>query len=100
MSAEGGPRGPSWPPEIEGAITAHRRILEILLSTLAVARGDGTRLLDEIEDRIGYRDAHEDPGAEPDLAYSIERASDGELRRLLRSAREMVRTAGDGGPRD
>lgn len=94
MSGDAGPQGPSWPPQVEGAISAHRRILELLLAGLALARGDGGRLLDELEDRLGYRDAHEDPGVEPDLAFSIEKSADDEIARLMRAARDIVAAAG------
>jgi uncharacterized membrane protein YebE (DUF533 family) len=88
-----GPRGDSWPPEVEGALIAHRRVLELLLATLAAARKDGGSLVDDLERRLSFQDFHEDPGVEPDPAYAIERASDQELRRLLRSVRDMVAAA-------
>lgn len=88
-----GPIGDSWPPEVEGAIIAHRRVLELLLATLAAARKDGGSLVDDLERRLGFQDAHEDPGVEPDPAYAIQRASDQELQRLLKSVREMVAAA-------
>ena len=82
--------GLALPAEIEGALNAHRRMIELIVTLLGELRGDALSLVQDIERRVGYRDHHEDPGSEPDIAFAVERASDDELRRLLRNIRDAV----------
>jgi hypothetical protein len=89
-----GPSGESWPPDVEGTLIAHRRVLELLLATLAAAGAEGGALLDDIERRLAGGDAQEDPGVEPDGAFAVQRAADAEVRRLIREARAMAAAAG------
>ncbi|MEJ1157145.1 hypothetical protein [Prosthecomicrobium sp. N25] len=79
------------PPDIEGVLTIHRKLLSALLAA-AAERDAG--FLDRVEAELEYRDAHEDPGAEPDLAFAVESAADAELKRLLASARRTMRLGG------
>jgi hypothetical protein len=78
----------SLPPQFEGILHAHRRLIA---AVLAAAAEQDPGLLDRIEEQAGYRDAHEDPGAEPDLAFALEAAADAELKRLLAAARREMR---------
>lgn len=89
----GGPTGNGWPPDIEGAITAHRKLLQVLVVLMAEQTGRGAELVGAIEQRLGYQDHQEDPGFEPDAAFAVERAADGEVQRLLRTVREMIAAA-------
>ncbi|WP_075216818.1 hypothetical protein [Mongoliimonas terrestris] len=88
-----GPTGNGWPPDIEGAITAHRKILQVLVALMAEHTGRGADLVGEIEQHLGYQDHQEDPGVEPDAAFAVERAADGEVHRLLRTVRDMIAAA-------
>ncbi|WP_181706212.1 hypothetical protein [Chthonobacter rhizosphaerae] len=88
-----GPTADSWPPEIEGALIAHRKLLEILIAVLASGRPAGADPIGEIERRLGYQDQQEDPGFEPDRAFAVARAADAEMERLLRSARDIIAAA-------
>ncbi len=83
------PQGPI-PPQIEGALIAHRKLLELLISMLAAERGDTTALIDDLERRLFYQDGEEDPGAEPDQAFAAQTEAGNELRRLLRSVRAAL----------
>lgn len=89
----GGATGNGWPPDVEGAITAHRKLLEVLIALMAEESGRGAELVGEIERRLGYQDHQEDPGFDPDAAFAVERAADGEVKRLLRTVRDMIAAA-------
>lgn len=78
------------PTEIEGALAAHRKLLELIVTLLGELKGDALALVDEIERRIGHADHSEDPGAEPDPAFAVEHSTDDELKRVLRNVRAAV----------
>lgn len=81
---------------VEAMLIAHRRLIRLLLAE-AAARDPG--LIERASAQFGYRDAHEDPGSEPDLAFAIEIAAQRELDDLLRGALPE-RSADSEGQRD
>lgn len=81
---------PSLPPEVEGVLSAHRQILELLLAAAAVSGPAGEATLERLELRLAAPDASEDPGAVLDESFAIQRALDAEVRRMVRNARAIA----------
>ncbi len=78
------------PPAAEGALLAHRRLIEAVFAVLVADHADGHGVIDDVERRIGAPDGQEDPGAVPDRAFAVERAAEAEIARTLRAVRERL----------
>lgn len=78
------------PAAAEGALLAHRRLIEAVFAALVADHPDGHGVIDEVERRVGVPDGQEDPGAVPDRAFAVEKAADAEIARTLRAVRERL----------
>lgn len=77
------------PEEIEGRLTAQRRVLQWLLTRAVRSPGELDALLEALDEPFPPADHQEDPGAVPTGAFAQMAAATAEMRLLL----EPVKTA-------
>lgn len=75
------------PEEIEGRLTAQRRVLQWLLGHTIESREDFEALVASLDEEFPPPDHQEDPGAVPVAAFAIIAAATAETRLLLESVR-------------
>lgn len=85
------------PEEIEGRLTAQRRVLRWLLEHLAVDAEGLDALLAELDEPTIPQDHQEDPGAVPAEQYAAMAAYSSELRMILEPVRKLRADHGSGG---
>ncbi len=78
------------PIELDAAVAAHRQMLLLLFTVVARDAAARRCLMEAMEQRMAFRDGHEDPGVEPDAAVAFEARVQQEVQRLLEDVRAVA----------
>lgn len=82
--------------ELDACVAAHRQVLVLMATLVAQDEGRHRAMVEAINQRLSFHDAHEDPGLEADTAFAFERRVDLELRRILEDVERALRSKASG----